>query len=248
MIFWIVAAVMIAGALAALLAPLLRPRGRAVDSADYDIEVYRDQIAELRRDAERGLLTGVEAEAARVEIARRMLAADARREAAAGKSPGSGRPATIAAVALIAALLPAGALAIYLQLGQPGAPSMPLAGRADIPERTAEDASQARAVAETLARAEANPSDAAAWRKLAEAYKSSRQFDDAVAAYRRALSLEPATPELNGGYGEALALAAGGTITPEARAAFEAVLAAEPGNPLARHYLAVARLPYAVEM
>ncbi len=238
MIFWIAAAVMVLVALAALLAPLLRARGGAVDSADYDLEVYRDQLGELERDAERGLLTGEEVAAARTEISRRMLAADARRTGgAAPAAQGSPRTARVAA-GLIAALLPAGALLIYLQLGQPDAPGMPLAERTDIPVPSAGDRAQERVIGQLREQAEASPGDARAWQRLGDAYAESQKHGEAVAAYRRALSLGPAPPLLNGSYGEALMMAADGTVTPEARAAFEAVLAAEPGDPRASFYLA----------
>lgn len=240
MIFWIVAAVMVLGALAALLAPLLRARGGAVKSADYDLEVYRDQLGELERDTGRGLLTGEEVAAARTEIARRMLAADARRTGGAEPADqGSRRTARVAA-GLIAALLPAGALLIYLQLGQPDAPSMPLAGRTDILVPAAGDRAQERVIGQLREQAEASPGDARAWQRLGDAYQESQKYGEAVAAYRRALSLGPAPPLLNGSYGEALLMVAEGTVTPEARAAFEAVLAGEPDDARANHYLAMA--------
>ncbi len=239
MIFWIVAAVMVLAALAALLAPLLRARGDAVESVEYDIEVYRDQLGEMERDAERGLLTGEEVAAARTEISRRMLAADARRAGEATPADqGSRRTANLVA-GFIAVLLPAGALLIYLQIGQPGAPGMPLAGRADLPVQAAGESAQERVIGQLREQAEANPGDARAWQLLGDAYREARKYDEAIAAYRRALSLGPAPLLLTGSFGEALMMAADGTVTPEARAAFEAVLAGEPGDPRANYYLAV---------
>ncbi len=78
MIFWIVAALMTAGAAAALALPLLRKLATGTNAAEYDLEVYRDQLAELERDHDRGVITDDDMAAARTEIARRMLAADAR--------------------------------------------------------------------------------------------------------------------------------------------------------------------------
>ncbi len=61
-------------AVALLLAPLiLRGRGAAARDA-YNLAVYRDQLAELERDVERGVLSPAEAEAAKSEIGRRILA------------------------------------------------------------------------------------------------------------------------------------------------------------------------------
>ena len=239
MSFWIIAALMIAASLGALLAPLLRRRGATVDTAEYDIEVYRDQIAELDRDSGRGLLSDEETEAARTEIARRMLAADARLKGSKKKGADRDSQATIVTVAIVAVLVPAGALAVYLRLGQPDVPGMPLAERTDIPARTAEIQSRAELIARLLERAEANPADAEAWRLLGAAYSQAQRFDDAVAALRKATGLGPPSPLLNSEYGEALFMAAEGAVTPESRMAFEAVLAARPDDPRANHYLAV---------
>src|SRR4051795_12781306 len=64
-------------AVALLLLPLLlarqhRPRSREA----YNLAVYRDQLAEIDRDLARGLLTAEQAETARAEIGRRILALD----------------------------------------------------------------------------------------------------------------------------------------------------------------------------
>ena len=114
---------MISLALALLLLPLLwRRRGSAARDA-YNLAVYRDQLAEVERDVGRGLLSGEQAEAARVEIGRRILALNpAHVEAAAA----SNAPA----VAMLAVLLlPIAALALYWQLGSPAQPDQPFAER-----------------------------------------------------------------------------------------------------------------------
>ena len=54
--------------------PVLR-RGQSVATrADYDITVFQDQLKEVDRDLARGVLTASEADAARLEIQRRILA------------------------------------------------------------------------------------------------------------------------------------------------------------------------------
>ena len=69
MLFWIVAAAMTAAVTALVLTPLLRSRqtgGAARGSrAAYDMEVYRDQLAELERDLARGVIDDRQAQAAR---------------------------------------------------------------------------------------------------------------------------------------------------------------------------------------
>ena len=75
MLFWVIAALLTLGASLAVLLPLAgRTAARTADGA-HDLEVYRDQLAELDRDAARGLIQPAEAEQARAEIARRILKA-----------------------------------------------------------------------------------------------------------------------------------------------------------------------------
>src|SRR6478609_10059856 len=61
-------------ALAILLVPLLLRRHAAASRESYNLAVYRDQLAEIDRDAARGLLNAEQAEAAHAEIGRRILA------------------------------------------------------------------------------------------------------------------------------------------------------------------------------
>src|SRR5205085_8325838 len=61
-------------ALAILLVPLLLRRWADASREAYNLAVYRDQLAEVERDFGRGLLGAEQAEAARTEIGRRILA------------------------------------------------------------------------------------------------------------------------------------------------------------------------------
>ena len=93
MTVWLILAALTVVAVALLVWPLMRRRDPAADRADYDLEVYKDQLAEVERDQARGVLAEAEAEAARTEIARRMLSADAAREdgSAASAAPSDAR-------------------------------------------------------------------------------------------------------------------------------------------------------------
>ena len=71
--FWIFATGMTAAAVLAGLWPLAR-RARDTRSGS-DIEVYRDQLNEIERDRTLGLIGAAEAEAARIEVSRRLIAA-----------------------------------------------------------------------------------------------------------------------------------------------------------------------------
>lgn len=239
MIFWIIAALMVAGAAAALALPLLRKNVDDTDAAEYDMEVFRDQLAELERDHGRGVITDDDMEAARTEISRRMLAADARRrKPAARESAGSMTGVRIIAGVLVVTLS-AGAVLLYLQIGAPGTRDLPLAQRTNLPAPGEVEERNRRVLAELARAAAANPDDADAWLRLANAYSSIEMFDDAVAAYRKAISLGPVAAGINGDFAEALVMAAEGTVAPEARAIFEAELASGSSDPRPQFYLAL---------
>ena len=89
------------------------PRGAARGS---DVAVYRDQIDEIARDRATGLIGETEAEAARIEVSRRLIAAaDAAETDAAPKPGATGRRRVAAVVALV--MVPAVAAALYLAFG-----------------------------------------------------------------------------------------------------------------------------------
>src|ERR1700730_14268775 len=72
MALWFVFALMTAAAIFAVLWPL--GRGNRPPSAGNEAPVYKDQLSEIDRDLAAGLSAAPEAEAARVEISRRLLA------------------------------------------------------------------------------------------------------------------------------------------------------------------------------
>src|SRR5215208_379849 len=127
MTLWFVLALMTAAAILAVLWPLLR-RDRAVRSGS-DVAVYRDQLEEIQRDRTAGRIGDNEAEAAQVEVSRRLLAAaDAEAAQSAPTGLAARRRRAVAVAALVA--LPLGAASIYLALGSPSLPDQPLAARA----------------------------------------------------------------------------------------------------------------------
>ena len=93
MLFWVIAALLTLGASLAVLLPLAGRRRRAIGRRRHDLEVYRDQLAELDRDAARGLIQPAEAEQARAEIAPAHPARPTgRRRAADRAATGDGAP------------------------------------------------------------------------------------------------------------------------------------------------------------
>ena len=134
MLLWILIALLTAAATLAVLVPLSRaPAGRA--SAAHAARVYRDQLAELERDRAEGRIGAAEAESARTEIARRLIAVDSEAQAeASGGAFAGGSPNRRRAIALVALIgIPILSLGLYLGLGAPRLPGEPLAQRLSAP-------------------------------------------------------------------------------------------------------------------
>src|SRR3954463_13748777 len=129
MALWLVLALMTAAAIFAVLWPLGRVRATA--AAGNDIAVYRDQLEEIARDRAAGLIGEAEAEAARVEVSRRLIAAaDAVHGDPSGPGGGLRRRVAELAEMVAAPLIGAG---LYLPLAPPELPAQPLASRETTP-------------------------------------------------------------------------------------------------------------------
>lgn len=243
MILFVVLGLMTVIALALLVVPLLRRHGAQAVRADYDMEIYRDQLGELERDVERGLIGPEEKATARTEIERRMLNA-----VPVDGSPDDARPTgqgpLIAAFALTV-LVPLAAGSIYLGLGTPELEDQPFAERP--PETLATiagdvDAMDIEAMVAGLAeRLESEPDDLAGWVMLGRSYGALARYDLAVAALERAAQLSGFEPDITAMLAEHRVFAADGLVTPAAKRDFETALAKDPDQVAARFYLAMAR-------
>lgn len=233
MILWLIFGVMTLAAVFAVCWPLASRRKYV--SSGSDIEVYRDQLDEIGRDETAGLIGSVEAEAARVEVSRRLIAAaeTAKAESAAPTpgTAGSYRWATLMAAVLV---LPLGASLIYLSLGSPNFVPVTMNAARD---GSALPAGIEKTVAEVEAYLKNNPANARGWEVLAPVYLRLGRFDDAVEARRKALELLGPTAARLGDLGEAIVMASNGVVTPEAKSLFERASATDPDDVMAEYYL-----------
>ncbi len=227
----IVLILMTGAAILAVLWPLARS-SRPVQGGS-EIAVYQDQLAEIGRDRNAGLIGEVEAEAARIEVSRRLLAAaDAPVLRPAAQSLGHRRAALIG-VLIVLSLLPC---TLYAMFGSPDVPGQPAMARRALPA----DEPIARLVAQVEARLTRNPGDGQGWEVLAPVYMRLGRFDDAVAAWRKALALNGETAIREASLGEALVAAANGIVTPEAKQIFTHAMALDAHDAKARYFLGLA--------
>lgn len=255
MTFWIAAALLTAAFAALLMRVLARRGGVARTAAEADIGVYRDQLAEVARDAERGTISAAEAERSRIEISRRILDAD---RAMTGGPGGAAAGPVLVPTALVVLALGA-ALMLYDRIGAPGYPDLPIAERiaraetlragrpaqaeaaasANLPAPPA-PAKDYEALMERLRKAVAErPGDLTGQELLARNEAALGNYTAAATAEARLIELKAkdATAEDYARLADLYVLATGGYVSPEAELAAGEALARDPKNGTARFYL-----------
>jgi cytochrome c-type biogenesis protein CcmH len=232
MTLWFVFALMTAAAIFAVLWPL--GRSGSAGPGGSEAAVYKDQLTEIDRDMAAGTIAPSEADAARVEISRRLLAAaDGERDLPVQANLKLRRSAAV--MALVG--LPVVAAAFYLSLGSPRLGDLPLAGRSQ-----AADPSQplVNLVAQVEAHLEKNPTDGRGWGVLGPVLSRLGRYDDAIRAFRNSITYNGDSADRRADLGEALAGAAGGVVTSEAKAEFERAVAQNADDAKASYFLGLA--------
>ena len=245
---WFILAGMTAACVLGLLWPMSRRTAVPVgegggSSVDTETAFYEDQVAEIARDQERGLIAPDEAETARAEAARRLLRAsrDVRRDAEDADADEAARPAEPrlrrrrAASAFALSTIPLVALIAY---GLYGSPELPAQIDADRQAARGGTEDLMKAVGQIEARLARDPNDARGWAVLAPVYMRTGRFDDAARAFANIARLKGETADTLADWGEALTAAGEGTVSPEAKALFEKAQAKDANAPKPRFYLA----------
>ncbi len=250
MTLWLILTAFAAGAALIVAAPFLFRNASAGETAS-SINVYKDQLAEVERDKEQGLIEEAEAASVRVEIERRILSAAKEENLPAERIAPNWQYRMVTGVTAIVVL---GSIGLYASLGRPElssvspqaqAPSSQAAVAANAgPQgqitQTADgqqDTGDVDAMVKRLEkRVKDNPGDAEGWRVLGWSYYNTGRYQDAVDAYRRAIDLQKDNPTLKALYGEALVKQANDTVTEAALAAFDETLAINPNDERARFF------------
>jgi len=220
-VFAFVAAALILVALAWVLVPLMRTgRGGGVDRAAANVDILRDQLAELERDLAAGTLSQTQYDQARDELQRRVL--EEATPAAAGATAGKGGRWTVVVLAIA---IPLAAGLLYLQLGNLDA----FAPRPAAPEHALGAQEIEGLVAKLEARLRDNP-DPEGYVILARSYMAMQRFPQAVAAFERAGDAIMQHPDLLADYADALAASTGGDLTGKPLALVERALSLDPNH------------------
>lgn len=253
MLVWIMFAAATALAAIAVLVPYAKGQREMREDAaasvgGSDAEVYKDQLGEVERDLDRGMLSEPEAEAARIEISRRLLKAndlrddghpiDGVNERDAGQSAPKNKSRLRSGAVLTTAflLVPIGALATYLAFGSPGTPDRPLSDRLT---SSVENQDVAILIARVEGALAENPDQARGWAILAPIYARQGRFADARRAFEQLLRIQGDDPVVLTDLGELIVIENQGLVTQDAMARFIGALGLDPAFPKARYYRAL---------
>lgn len=239
MLLWFGFAVLAAAVIAALLWPLLRSAPARLEPEQADVAVYREQLRAIEADEERGLLEASETEAARTELARRLLRAASAGEVAAAAPVDQPQQTLLGKAAYgLAAVVPIAGLIVYLLLGSPGLPGLPHKDRLAAPatNRSVEDL-----IGLVEARLRQKPDDAQGWEVIAPVYARVGRYRDAAIAYGRSLEINGESAKRLTGLAEALILAENGVVGGDARRVLKRLREIAPETPEPRFWLAMAK-------
>ena len=238
-----------------LLQALRRAGGARAPEGAEDLIIYRDQLAEVDRDLARGVLPAEEAGRLRTEVQRRILEAgraQPERPNRASSHPAIGALAVVAALGLSAV--------IYLSLGAPGYPDLPIAERltnsdAAYQNRPSQDTLEAALPAFTppadadkitldvidklRAAVAKNPDALQGQIYLSQQEANLGNFAAARKAQEAVIRLKGAQASADdyANLGVMMIYAAQGTVSPQAEQALTETLQRAPTHPAARFYM-----------
>ncbi len=214
--------------------PLFAKGKSVVATEDGTSAVLVDQLDEVQRDLERRVISEEEANAARMEIKRRILALSRKTSDAGPRSSGDGN----AAMYLAALFVPILAIGYYSMNGAPVSSSRALEELQAEREEEQKVADLAQKLFERLI-GEPNGGQSDGWMLLGQTYMRMGEHHDAVQAFEVITRREGATSETWSRLAEALVMAEAGIVTPRAQSAIDQAFSLDPANPAAAFYMAV---------
>ncbi|CAN7394930.1 c-type cytochrome biogenesis protein CcmI [Caballeronia sp. LjRoot31] len=236
--FWIIAAVMLIAAILCAVVPLMQRENatNAPRARELSVSLYRLELADADADLRSGALSPDQHASVRNDIEQRVLA-DTAGSPSLARSSTSGTATRAATCAVLIALFPSAACLLYLKLGEPAA--LKLDTSLDDSLGLSHDMSSMSVemmvsrLAFRLRDHAPDPRDAAAWATLARSYTVLERPTDAVAAYAKAVALEPGDAPLRADFADAIASADDGRLAGRASEEIAAALAIDSADPKA---------------
>ena len=259
MTLWVILTLLVTAASMFLASPFLRgDRNANGADATAGIDVFREQIAELEREAAEGRIDAEQAQTAQLEIKRRVLALQ-RDNATPVRKLSLIEQKFFGWVA--AGVVALGGTLLYAMNGRPDVPSASRTATMTAEPRasgtgvaastsTADTAPQAASpglgsvddmVERLTQRLAKSPNDADGWRMLGWSYFRTDRYQEAATAYGKASALQPEVGALKTAWAEALVRAANGKVSPQALSLTEEAIKLDSKDPRARYFLGLAK-------
>ena len=229
--FWIIVALLLAGALLFVIPPLLRGTGRKATASQREVslQIHRDQLVELQKDRAERVISQEQYESGKREIERRVLDETASLDAAE-TTPRSGRWVG----AVVALGVPAIALGLYLKLGNlDGLDPAPAAEVAQGEQGDGHSITPQQIeamVGQLVEKLKQDPENTEDWRMLARANVFMQRYGEAAKAFAEYTKRVPGDAQALADYADALAMANGRTLIGEPEDIIAKALAADPNN------------------
>ncbi len=222
--FWIISALLLAAALAFVVWPLWRgaKKGNEVVRDAANLEIVRDQLAEMDRDLANGLLTQELYDQGRRELQARLLEEVKTTEAAAAAR----NPLKVLALVL-AVLVPAGAVGLYWKLGNQNA-LLPAEQRVSAAEFGL--AATDSALKELQDKVDKDPMNPNGIVMLARSLAEMGRFPEAAQQYEKLAQIVPNEPEVWAEYADTAAMANGQSFAGKPTELLDRALALDPTN------------------
>lgn len=213
-------------ALAITLWPWWRARrGSGVEQNDANVDVYREAHEQIAADHRTGLLDDAGRALALAELEERLIG-DLGAPAAEAAPVGGRRP--VAWTAVVAVLVPAIAIGVYLHDGNPGlteAGALQAAAGAPPPDHDID-----KLVAGLEEKLRAKPDDANGWKLLGRVRAVQGKYPESAAAYERSIALAPADADTLADYAESVGLSQGRNLQGRPAEIAQRALAIDPDH------------------
>jgi cytochrome c-type biogenesis protein CcmH len=236
LIFWVASVVILLGVLIAIIVPITR--ARANSSHEYNATIYYDQLNEIKRDLDRGLLSPLDGEALKAEIEKRLETNEKNITAEATnkqKKPSTRIPIVMAI--LMAGVIPFMSYGLYFYLGSPEKKDLPFAKRKPVSSVDTTNVKMDVLVKKLRKRLDQDPDQLKGWILLGKSLVNLNRFDDASKAFKRALEIAPNRAEIASFAAETSFMAQGGEFNQEVRYFFKLAQKINPREHKALYYL-----------
>ncbi|MDE2117661.1 MAG: c-type cytochrome biogenesis protein CcmI [Betaproteobacteria bacterium] len=225
-LFWIICALLLAVALLFVVLPLWRGMGKdnQVQRDAANLEIFRDQIAEMDADLRNGLLTPELYEQGKDELQARLL-----EEVTAPEGNGNlarRNPHRAMAIGL-AVLLSLAAVGLYWKTGNRDALLPQAEGNRADGFGTVRSETALKELQDKLAK---NPQDADSLLVLARSYLELERYADSAKAYDKLTQLVPNEAQLWAEFADALAMASGQSLAGQPTLLLDKALKLDPNN------------------